>query len=92
MDSTAVRRFSATYLEGSGSTLNARIMYPRTDGPSRSLRFLQLNVQKRRNVEHSMMNDVNLKEYAALVTSEPYSLEMDGKVTTSPMEQSMLRW
>ena len=52
---------------------------------SRSLRFLQLNVQKRRNVQHSVMNDVNLKEYAALVISEPYVLEMDGKVTTSPM-------
>jgi hypothetical protein len=31
------------------------------------------------------MNDVNLKEYAALVISEPYVLEMEGKVTTSPM-------
>jgi hypothetical protein len=52
---------------------------------SRSLRFLQLNVQKRRNVQHSVMNDVNLKEYAALVLSEPYVFEMDGKVTTSPI-------
>jgi len=47
---------------------------------SRSLRSLQLNVQKRRNVQHSMT-----KEYAALVISEPYVLEMDGKATTSPM-------
>jgi hypothetical protein len=31
------------------------------------------------------MNDVNLKEYAALVISEPYVLGMDGKVTTSLM-------
>jgi hypothetical protein len=38
---------------------------------SRSLRFLQLNVEKRRNVQHSVMNDVNLKEYAALIISEP---------------------
>jgi hypothetical protein len=52
---------------------------------SRSLRFLQLNVQKRRNVQYSVMNDVDLKEYAALVISEPYVLEMDGKVTTSPI-------
>jgi hypothetical protein len=28
MDSNAVRRFSVTYLEGSGSNLSARIMYP----------------------------------------------------------------
>jgi hypothetical protein len=52
---------------------------------SRSLRFMQLNVQKRRNVQHSVMNDVTLKEYTALVISELYVLEMDGKVTTSPM-------
>jgi hypothetical protein len=52
---------------------------------SRSLRFLQLNVQKQRNVQHSVMNDANLKEYAALVISEPHVLEIDGKVTTSPM-------
>jgi hypothetical protein len=52
---------------------------------SRSLRFLQLNVQKRRNVQHSVMNDVDLKDYAALVISEPYVLEMDRKVTTSPI-------
>jgi hypothetical protein len=50
---------------------------------SRSLRFLQLNVPKRRNVQYSVMNDVNLKEYAALVISELYVLEMDSKVTTS---------
>jgi hypothetical protein len=29
------------------------------------------------------MNDVNLKEYAALVISEPHVLEIDRKVTTS---------
>jgi hypothetical protein len=52
---------------------------------SRSLRFLQLNVQKQRNVQHSVMNDVNLKEYAALVISEPHVLEIDRKVTTSLM-------
>ncbi|KAI6824489.1 hypothetical protein KC343_g180 [Hortaea werneckii] len=55
-----------------------RLMY-------RLMRFLQLNVQKQRNVQHSMMNDVSLKEYAALMVSEPHVLEMDGKLTTSPM-------
>jgi hypothetical protein len=34
-------------------------------------------------VQYSVMNDVNLKEYAALVISELYVLEMDSKVTTS---------
>lgn len=42
-------------------------------------------MQKRRNVQYSVMNDVELKEYAALVISEPYVFEMDGEVTTSPM-------
>ena len=54
---------------------------------SRLMRFLQLNVQKQRNVQHSMMNDVSLKEYAALMVSEPHVFEMDGKLTTSPMGQ-----
>jgi hypothetical protein len=52
---------------------------------SRSLRFLQLNAQKQRNVQHSMMNDVSLKDYAALIISEPHVVEMNGKVITSPM-------
>jgi hypothetical protein len=32
-----------------------------------------------------MINDVNLKEYAALVISELHMVEMNGKVITSPM-------
>jgi hypothetical protein len=36
-------------------------------------------------VQHSVMNDVNLKEYAALVISEPHVVEMNGKVITSPI-------
>lgn len=32
-----------------------------------------------------MMNDVTLKDYAALVVSEPYTFEMNGKILTSPM-------
>jgi hypothetical protein len=52
---------------------------------SRSLRFLQLNAQKQRNVQHSMMNDASLKDYAALIISEPHVVEMNGKVITSLM-------
>jgi hypothetical protein len=51
---------------------------------SRSMKFLQLNLQKQRNVQHSVMNDASLKEYAALIISEPYVIEMEGKVRTSP--------
>jgi hypothetical protein len=32
-----------------------------------------------------VINDVSLKDYAALVISEPHVFEMNGKVTTSPM-------
>jgi hypothetical protein len=49
------------------------------------MRFLQLNVQKQRNVQHSVMDDASLREYAALMISEPHVWEMDGKVVTSPM-------
>lgn len=61
---------------------------------SRSMRVLQLNVQKQRNVQHSVMNDANLKECAALLISEPHVWEMDGKVTTSPIpsERHDARW
>jgi hypothetical protein len=50
---------------------------------SRSLRFLQLNVKKQQNVQHSVINDMNLKGYAALVISESHVLEIDRKVMTS---------
>lgn len=52
---------------------------------SRSMKVLQINVQKQRNVQQSMMNDKSLEDYAALVVSEPYVFEVDGKVATSPM-------
>lgn len=42
-------------------------------------------MQKRSEVQHSVMNDERLKKYAALVISEPYGFEMEGKVRTSPM-------
>ena len=49
------------------------------------MHVLQLNMQKRREVQHSVMNDERLRGYAALVVSEPYVFEMEGKVGTSPM-------
>lgn len=51
----------------------------------KSMQVLQLNMQKRREVQHSVVNDESLKEYAALVISEPYVFEMEGKVRTSPL-------
>lgn len=51
----------------------------------KQMQVLQLNMQKRREVQHSVMNDASLKEYAALAISEPYVFGMDGKVRTSPI-------
>lgn len=52
---------------------------------SKPIQILQLNMQKRREVQHSVINDASLKEYTALVVSEPYVFDIDGKVRTSPM-------
>ena len=52
---------------------------------SSSMKFLQLNAQKQRNVQHSGMNDVSLKDYAALIISEPHVVEMNGKAISSPV-------
>jgi hypothetical protein len=49
------------------------------------MQVLQLDMQKRRKVQHSVMNDVNLKEFVALAISELYVFGKDGKVSTSPM-------
>jgi hypothetical protein len=76
---------SGQCVAGHTTRLAASVGFSSRQLMSRSLRFLQLNVQKRRNVQHSVMNDVNLKEYAALVISEFYVFEMDGQVRMSPM-------
>ena len=50
---------------------------------SKQMQILQLNMQKRRGVQHSVMNDASLKGYTALAISEPYVFEMDRKVRTN---------
>ncbi|KJZ69551.1 hypothetical protein HIM_11064 [Hirsutella minnesotensis 3608] len=49
------------------------------------LRILQPNVRRRDVVQQSLMNDADLKDFAALAISEPYARNIDGKVMTSPM-------
>jgi hypothetical protein len=49
------------------------------------MRILKMNMQKRKEVQHSVMNDASQNEYAALVVSKPYVFEIKGKVRTSPM-------
>lgn len=51
----------------------------------RTLKILQLNVRKRREVQQSLMNDEGLKDYAALAISEPYARLIEGSVVTVPM-------
>ncbi|XP_044718862.1 endonuclease-reverse transcriptase domain-containing protein [Hirsutella rhossiliensis] len=50
-----------------------------------SLRILQLNAHKSDMVQQSLMNDEDLKDFAALAISEPHARNIDGKVVTSPM-------
>ncbi|KJK85253.1 hypothetical protein H633G_10910, partial [Metarhizium anisopliae BRIP 53284] len=51
----------------------------------RSLHVLQLNVRKQEPVQLSLMNDPDLKEYAALAISEPYARKIDGRIITAPL-------
>ena len=45
----------------------------------KQMQVLRPNMQKRREVQHSVMNDASLKEYTALAISEPYVFEMDDR-------------
>ncbi len=36
-------------------------------------------------MQQGIMNEVTLEEYAALVVSEPYIFEMNGKIVTNPI-------
>ena len=51
----------------------------------RTMKIYQLNVQKQRAVQHSVMNDGDLEEYAALALSEPYCFRKDEEVVTVPL-------
>ncbi|EAQ86297.1 hypothetical protein CHGG_07550 [Chaetomium globosum CBS 148.51] len=50
-----------------------------------TLKILQLNVRKRREVQQSLLNDEGLKDFAVLAISEPYARLIEGSVTTVPM-------
>ena len=51
----------------------------------KTLKVFQLNVQKQRTVQHSVMNDNDLKDFSILALSEPRSFPKDGKVVTVPL-------
>lgn len=53
-------------------------------GP-KTLKILQLNVHKRREVQQSLLNDEGLKDFAVLAISEPYARLIEGSVATVPM-------
>jgi hypothetical protein len=64
------------YVAGPTNRPAASIVLSTRQAMSKPMQFLQLNMQKQREVQHSVMNDVNLKEFAALAISEPYVFEM----------------
>jgi hypothetical protein len=49
------------------------------------MKIYQLNVQKQRAVQHSVMNDSDLAECTALALSEPYCFRKDEEVMTVPL-------
>ncbi|RFN41629.1 reverse transcriptase [Fusarium flagelliforme] len=54
------------------------------DCQASSQSILQLNVRKRDVVQLSMMNDRDLQDYAVLAVAEPYALNIEGSVVTTP--------
>ncbi|KAK4120182.1 hypothetical protein N657DRAFT_683764 [Parathielavia appendiculata] len=50
-----------------------------------TLKILQLNVHKRKEVQQSLLNDEDIKDYAVLAVSEPYARTVDEAVVTVPM-------
>jgi len=74
-----------TYATGPTNRPAASVVLSTRRVMSKPMQILQLNMQKRREVQHSLMNDASLENYVALIISEPYVFEMDGKVRASPM-------
>jgi endonuclease/exonuclease/phosphatase family metal-dependent hydrolase len=54
-------------------------------GMHKTFQILQLNVRKQREVQHSLMNDEQLKNCGVLAISEPYARIIDGTLVTVPM-------
>lgn len=51
---------------------------------NRTLQVLQLNVRKQEIVQHSLMNDPELRDFGVLAISEPYTRRIDEAVVTVP--------
>jgi hypothetical protein len=52
---------------------------------SRTLRILQLNVRKQQTVQHSLMNDAQLRDFGVVAISEPYVRTIDNTIVTVPL-------
>lgn len=52
------------------------------------LKVLQLNVRKQQTVQHSLMNDEQLKDFGVLAISEPYAWTTNNTVVTVPIGHS----
>jgi hypothetical protein len=55
---------------------------------STRLHVYQLNVRKNDKVHLSMMNDQDLRDYAALAVAEPWACTIEGQVMTAPDHHS----
>jgi hypothetical protein len=51
----------------------------------KTFQILQMNVQKQREVQHSLMSDEQLKECGMLAISEPYARIINGTLVTALM-------
>lgn len=65
--------------------LSARIAQNCTPVMNNKLDLLQLNVGKQIMVQQSLLNDSNLKEYAALVVLEPHVWRTEGELRIVPL-------
>ena len=50
-----------------------------------TLKMLSLNVGKQQAVQHSVMNDVTLRDFEVIALSEPSSFVKEGKIITVPL-------
>jgi hypothetical protein len=50
-----------------------------------TLKIFLLNARKQQAVQHSVINDADLREFGALALSEPNSFIKEGKVMTVPL-------
>ena len=72
-------------MEGHTNRLAGTAEHAIAPGMHKTFQILQLNVRKQREVQHSLMNNKQLKDCGVLAISEPYARIIDGNLVTVPM-------